>query len=54
MGLSEYLARAFPYHRAIRYSMNDLHILPGRLWGGRFQVTVTMVWDVTDGQEGDP
>ena len=33
------LASRFPYHRASKNCINDLHILPDPLWGGSFQGT---------------
>ncbi len=37
---SELLAKPFSYHRASKIFRYDLLILRGRLWGGRFQISV--------------
>ena len=46
---SELLAKTFYYHRASKSCIYDLHILPGALWGGIFQVPVAEEPQVTGG-----
>jgi hypothetical protein len=40
---SNLLAKSFPYQRASKKSMNDVHILQMDLWGGLFQVPLMVV-----------
>jgi hypothetical protein len=46
---SGYLAMTFNYHQTGRNCINDLHILCGHLWRGRFQISVIAERQVTGG-----